>query len=133
MYRVSREIDFCYGHRLLNYEGKCRHLHGHNGKAVITIEAPQLDARGMVSDFGDIKRLVSVWVDQHLDHRMILHRDDPAVPALQQLGEPVCVVDFNPTAENLARLVFEHAAASNLPVVEVELWETPTCKATYRP
>ena len=37
MFRVTREIEFCYGHRLLNYEGKCRHLHGHNGRAVITL------------------------------------------------------------------------------------------------
>ena len=38
MFRVTRQIDFCYGHRLLNYEGKCRYLHGHNGRAVIVIE-----------------------------------------------------------------------------------------------
>ena len=37
MFSVSREITFCYGHRLLNYSGKCRHLHGHNGKAIITL------------------------------------------------------------------------------------------------
>ncbi|HTN74144.1 MAG TPA: 6-carboxytetrahydropterin synthase, partial [Pirellulaceae bacterium] len=43
MYRVSREIDFCYGHRLLNYDGKCKYLHGHNGRAVITIESDTLD------------------------------------------------------------------------------------------
>ncbi|MEM4248235.1 MAG: 6-carboxytetrahydropterin synthase, partial [Candidatus Nanoarchaeia archaeon] len=34
-YQVSREIEFSYGHRLLNYEGKCKHLHGHNGKALV--------------------------------------------------------------------------------------------------
>ena len=55
MFRVSREIDFCYGHRLLDYQGKCRHLHGHNGRVLITLEADALDERGMVLDFGDIK------------------------------------------------------------------------------
>ncbi len=78
MFRVTREIDFCYGHRLLNYDGKCKYLHGHNGRAVITIESDKLDARGMVIDFSDIKRVVSNWIDENLDHRMILHRDDPA-------------------------------------------------------
>src|SRR5689334_9940679 len=58
MYRVSREIDFCYGHRLLDYDGKCRHLHGHNGRAIITLEAPSLDARGMLVDFVEIKSKV---------------------------------------------------------------------------
>ena len=48
MFRVTKEIHFCYGHRLLNYAGKCRHLHGHNGKAVVTLEAASLDALGMV-------------------------------------------------------------------------------------
>ena len=38
MFRITKHIEFCYGHRLLNYAGKCRYLHGHNGKAVITIE-----------------------------------------------------------------------------------------------
>ena len=86
MYRVTREIDFCYGHRLLDYEGKCRYLHGHNGRAVIAIGASQLDHRGMVLDFSDIKRVVNTWIDETLDHRMLLRRDDPAAEMLAKLG-----------------------------------------------
>ena len=37
MFSVSRQIDFCYGHRLMGYSGKCRHLHGHNGRAVMRV------------------------------------------------------------------------------------------------
>jgi len=133
MFRVTREINFCYGHRLLNYEGKCKHLHGHNGRALVTIETSQLDGRGMVLDFSEIKRVLSRWIAGALDHRMVLHRDDPAVPALQQLGEPVFLMDVNPTAENLARLIFDEAARQGFPVVEVRLWETPRCFATYCP
>lgn len=132
MYRVTRQIDFCYGHRLLNYDGKCKYLHGHNGRAVIAIESPSLDDRGMVMDFSDIKRVVSTWIDDNLDHRMILHRDDPALPFLRELGEPLHVVDCNPTAENIARLIHEFAAGQGFPVVETRLWETPNCFATYR-
>jgi 6-pyruvoyltetrahydropterin/6-carboxytetrahydropterin synthase len=131
MFRVTREIPFCYGHRLLHYDGKCRHLHGHNGKAVITIEGDGLDRLGMVMDFSQIKRVVSTWIDAELDHRMLLHRDDPALPALRQLGEPVVVLDVNPTAENIAKLIFDYAAAQGFPVVEVKLWETESCYATY--
>lgn len=132
MFRVTREIDFCYGHRLLNYEGKCKHLHGHNGRAVITIESAELDERGMVLDFSDIKRVVSNWIDANLDHRMILRRDDPARATLEQLGEPMFLVDENPTAENIARLIFEYTKSQGFPIVEVRLWETPHCFATYR-
>ena len=132
MFRVTRQIDFCYGHRLLDYEGKCRYLHGHNGRAEIAIEAATLDGRGMVLDFSDIKQVVSHWIDENLDHRMLLHRQDPAVPALEQLGEPLFLLDVNPTAENIARLIHEHAVAAGVPVVETRLWETPNCFATYR-
>jgi 6-pyruvoyltetrahydropterin/6-carboxytetrahydropterin synthase len=133
MFHITREIHFCYGHRLLNYEGKCKHLHGHNGKAVIKLRSEALDSRGMVLDFSEIKRSVAAWIDEALDHRMILHRDDPAAPLLSQLGEPLFLVDFNPTAENIARLIYERAKAQGLPVVEVRLWETPKCCAAYCP
>lgn len=132
MFRVTRQIDFCYGHRLLNYDGKCRYLHGHNGRAIIAIEAPSLDERGMVLDFSDIKRVVSGWIDENLDHRMLLHRDDPIVPLLRSQGEPVFLMDHNPTAENIARLIFEFTRSQGFPIVETNLWETPNCFATYR-
>jgi 6-pyruvoyltetrahydropterin/6-carboxytetrahydropterin synthase len=131
MYRVTREIRFCYGHRLLDYEGKCRHLHGHNGRAVITLAAEQLDPLGMVLDFTQIKDVVSTWIDEALDHKMLLHKDDPVLPFLRQQGEPVFVLDVNPTAENIARLIYDYAAGRGFPVVEVQLWETDHCFATY--
>ena len=131
MFRVSRQIDFCYGHRLLHYEGKCRHLHGHNGRAVITLEASGLDDRGMVLDFSEIKRVVTGWIDRHLDHRMILHRQDPLAPVLEEMGEPLYLIDENPTAENIARLIFEFTAEQGFPVGEVRFWETPVCQAVY--
>jgi 6-pyruvoyltetrahydropterin/6-carboxytetrahydropterin synthase len=131
MFRVTREIDFCYGHRLLNYEGKCRHLHGHNGRAVITLEGQRLDSCGMLVDFGEIKSKVQLWIDEYLDHNMLLSKDDPLLPALRQHGERFFVMDCNPTAENIARLIFEHAREAGLPVAEVVLWETPHCFSTY--
>ena len=131
MFRITRELHFCYGHRLLNYDGKCRHLHGHNGKAVIVLEADALDRLGMVVDFSQVKRVVGGWIDSTLDHKMILHRDDPALPFLKQQNEPVFVVDVNPTAESIARLIFDYVKAQGFPVVEVTLWETENSSATY--
>jgi 6-pyruvoyltetrahydropterin/6-carboxytetrahydropterin synthase len=131
MFRVTREIDFCYGHRLLNYDGKCRHLHGHNGRAVITLQGTALDERGMLVDFVEIKRKVQQWIDENLDHTMLLCRDDPILPVLLREGERVFVFDCNPTAENIARLIYEHAKSAGLPVVEVVLWETEQCFSTY--
>ena len=133
MFSVTRELTFCYGHRLLDYAGKCRHLHGHNGRAVITLAAADLDALGMVMDFTRLKCVVGAWIDEHLDHKMLLHHHDPALPLLRQLGEPVYVLDVNPTAENIARLIFDYTAGQGFPVVEVKLWETDSCYAAYAP
>jgi 6-pyruvoyltetrahydropterin/6-carboxytetrahydropterin synthase len=133
MFRVTREIHFCYGHRLLQYEGKCKHLHGHNGTAIITLEAEQLDHLGMVMDFSQMKRVLQGWIDEALDHKMLLHRDDPVLPHLRLLGEPHYVMDVNPTAENIAKLIYDYAHGQGFPVIEVSLWETEACYATYRP
>jgi len=132
MFRVTKEIHFCYGHRLLDYAGKCRHLHGHNGKAVVTLEAPALDPLGMVVDFSEIKRVLGKWIDDALDHRMLLHRDDPILPDLRQRGELFVELDVNPTAENIAKMIFDYAVSHGLPVIEVTLWETENSFATYR-
>src|SRR3954453_13793508 len=131
MFEVTLELHFCYRHRPLNYDGKCRHLHGHNGRAVIALEAPALDDRGMLVDFVEIKQKVQRWIDDNLDHTMLLCRDDPILPVLQAQGERVFVMASNPTAENIARLIFDQAADAGLPVVEVTLWETENCHATY--
>lgn len=132
MYRVTRQIFFSYGHRLLNYDGKCRNFHGHNGKVEVELAAEKLDARGMVLDFKDIKSVIKHWIDENLDHRMILHRKDPLLAALQKAGEPLYVMDENPTAEAIARLIYEHALSQGFPISEVRLWETEQSFATYR-
>lgn len=133
MYTVTRLIHFCYGHRLLNYEGKCRYLHGHNGQVEIELGSEQLDARGMVRDFEEIKQTIQTWIDRELDHKMLLNRKDPVVPVLQKMGEPLSLMDENPTAEAIARLIFDYAAAQGLPVTEVRMWETDRSVASYRP
>lgn len=133
MFRVTREFHFCYGHRLLNYDGKCKYLHGHNGKAVVTLEGPKLDALGMVMDFSQMKSVLQRWIDETIDHKMLLHRDDPVLNLLQERGEQLVVLDVNPTAENIAKLICDYATSKGFPVVEVKLWETDSCYATYVP
>jgi 6-pyruvoyltetrahydropterin/6-carboxytetrahydropterin synthase len=132
VYTVTKQIHFCYGHRLLNYDGNCRWLHGHNGLVEIELAAETLDEQGMVYDFTTIKRILKTWIDENLDHKMILNRDDPLVQTLQEHGEPLYLLDENPTAEAIARLIYEESARQGFPVVEVRLWETPTSWAAYR-
>ncbi|MBI3311972.1 MAG: 6-carboxytetrahydropterin synthase [Candidatus Omnitrophica bacterium] len=133
MYKVTTTIHFCYGHRLLNYQGKCRYLHGHNGKVEIELSSTMLDRRGMVKDFGEIKHKVQGWIDGNLDHKMILCKDDPACAVLRKLGEPLFLVEANPTAEAIAKLIYEVTERLGFPVTTVRLWETENSFATYHP
>ena len=130
-FRVTVQIHFCYGHRLLDYDGACAHPHGHNGLVEIELEAAELDRRGMVVDFGDVKRDIKRWIDERLDHKMLLRKDDPLVAWLEEQGEPHYLMDDNPTAENIAGEIFRHAEGKGFPVSAVRLWETPTSFATY--
>lgn len=131
MYQVTKTISFCYGHRLLNYDGKCKYLHGHNGRAEITLKSSGLDRRGMVVDFSDVKNIVGTFIKTELDHKMLLNRKDKMISVLKGLGEPYFVTDENPTAENIAKLIFEFARKKKLPVDSVKLWETDTSFAVY--
>ena len=99
---------------------------------MVTLESTTLDHLGMVVDFTELKRVVGKWIDDTLDHKMLLHKDDPVLPELLRQGEPVVTVDANPTAEHIARLIFDRAVEAGLPVVEVVLWETDNSFATYR-
>ena len=131
-YQVTRVMEFAYGHRLLDYDGKCRHLHGHNGVLEVDVDAAALDSLGMVIDFGEINDIVRTWVNDNLDHRMLLSRADPVVPILQDMGEPLYLMDENPTAENIAKEIWRAARSAGLQVSEIRLWETGNSRATYR-
>ena len=132
MHTIVKRLNFCYGHRLMDYDGKCRHPHGHNGILELELASDKLDGRGMVIDFGEVKARVVRFVDEQLDHRMLLRHDDPLVKSLEALGERPYVMPDNPTAENIAKLVYLEARAQGLQVVAVRLWETHDAFAEYR-
>lgn len=82
-------------------------------------------------DFYDIRKTIGDWIDQTLDHQMLLHQADPLVAVLKKAGEPVVVMNEIPTAEAIARWIFEQATRQGLPVSKVTLWETENCAASY--
>ena len=132
MYLVTKRIDFCYGHRLLEYDGVCKHPHGHNAIVEVDVRTDRLDSRNMVADFSDIKRVVKGWIDRELDHKMILRQDDPLVEPLTRLNEPVFTLESNPPVERIAKLIFDISREQGLPGVAVRVWETQTSFAEYR-
>lgn len=133
MYQIIEELVFPYGHRLTHHPAGCGRLHGHNGRLQVVLEAESLDALGYVMDFDALNDVLRTVLDETFDHRMILHKDDPVIPFLQSAGEEFVTLDQHPTAEAIARAVFDQLTDRGLPAAEVRLYETPTSLAVYRP
>lgn len=131
MHKIKKTFHLAYGHRLLNYKGKCENLHGHNGLVEVTLKARKLNSEKMVMDFTELGKKMKTWLDANLDHKVILAKADPLVPVLKAQGQACFLTADNPTAETLARLVFDAARAMKLPVAEAAFWETPTSMASY--
>ncbi|MDD2865203.1 MAG: 6-carboxytetrahydropterin synthase [Methylococcales bacterium] len=132
MFTITKEVYFCYGHRLMNHGGKCRHLHGHSVKAAISITHSDLNEQSMVCDFSEVKECVETYVNTHLDHNFLLHKDDPIIPALIQNNERFLTLEEHPTAEVLSKMIFKHLQVHGFQVSEVALWETASACASYR-
>ena len=132
MYIITKEVYFCYGHRLMNHAGKCRNLHGHSVKASISIKQAELNQQSMVCDFADVKQAVDGFISDVLDHNFLLHKDDPLVPALTAANEQFLLLDEHPTAEVLSKMIYRHVKQQGLNVDQVVLWETTSACACYR-
>jgi len=151
MITCTRRIQFCAGHRVMEHESKCAHLHGHNYVAFITARADELESPlddvGRVIDFSVIKDIIGRWIDVHWDHGFILYREDEAGrTALKTFGsechrlgqkpkhQKIYLLPYNPTAENMARylltVVCPHQFLSHsITVTKVLVWETENCYA----
>ncbi|MCT7604142.1 6-carboxytetrahydropterin synthase [Aliarcobacter butzleri] len=89
-WEISKEFDFCYGHRvwsqILNIDFsldaclKCRHLHGHQGKVIVYLESNELN-NSMVTDFKHLNWF-KAFLDDVLDHKFILDINDPLFSTL---------------------------------------------------
>ena len=114
--RMSLEVEFHFAaaHRLPRYEGPCFRMHGHNYRFLVTLAGDVDPATGMIADFGRVKEIVQEHVLARADHRTLN--------------------DFleNPTAENIARWIWEALDAHLAGLSEVRLWEIPGCAVVYR-
>lgn len=131
MYNITKTFTFCYGHRLYRDPGKCGRVHGHTGKVEITLGGEKLDDLGMLKNFDFMKDSVGRWIDENLDHCMLLCKADPLVGPLRTAGEKLFLMESNPTAENIAALIYKITRENGLPVKGVSFWESPTACASY--
>lgn len=127
MYFVTKEFSICASHHLRNYVGACERLHGHNYKIQVTLCAEDLDKKGMVYDFKEIKRACKELIDDKYDH--------------QNLNEVEPFMDINPTAENMASTFYydlekflsnNSVPGTKVQVYSVKIWETDDSFAEFR-
>ncbi|QEG41125.1 6-pyruvoyl trahydropterin synthase family protein [Roseimaritima ulvae] len=128
---VMRRVTFCAGHRLLNHDGKCVNLHGHNYVAEFYVVADQQDEVGRVIDFKLLKIRCKGWLDEHWDHAFLLwDKDTEALNAIRQTNpHRIFELPYNPTAENLAKYLLEIACPQMLEgtgarAQRVVIWES---------
>lgn len=131
-------------HRLTNYSGRCAHLHGHSYRWEVTAGAENLDSRGMIIDFADLKKAMHKVLDPW-DHALILHDQDPIVmdhnhdswlAATNAETGRYFIYNFNPTAENLANYAMTQIQQF-LPawvfLVKIRVFETENCYVDVLP
>ena len=119
MYRITVEDNFSSAHRLREYEGKCSSMHGHNWKVQLTVRSSELDGRGITMDFGKLKKFLASLLSR-FDHT--------------DLNQVEPFDRINPTAENIARTVFDLAAKELPEPVEVDrvvVWESEKNRVEY--
>ena len=137
MYILTTKAKFDSAHFLKGYEGKCANLHGHRWTVEVEAGAEFLqetgEKRGMVIDFGDLKKAVRQLADAY-DHALIYEAGSlkaATLAALQDEQFRLIEVPYRPTAENFARAFFEALTAQGLPVLRVTVYETPDNCASY--
>lgn len=138
MYILKAEAAFDSAHFLSGYNGKCANLHGHRWVIAAEIYDTELLAegqlRGMVTDFGDIKRDLKNLADE-FDHAFIYENGtlkSATVAALNEENFRLIEVDFRPTAENFAEYFYNRLSGIGYNVGSVTVYETPNNSATYR-
>ena len=133
--KVGTVFEIAYAHRLLNYDGKCANLHGHNGKVEIEIEGLVNERTGMLIDFILLKERVVNPLMGLYDHATILQKGDPMIEYLE--GPRVVVITSPPTAETLAQYFLDYILAEFFTIndqeivkkAKVRFWETSNCYA----
>lgn len=108
---VTKEFEFDAAHNLVDYGGRCENLHGHRWKVQVTVDAP-VGKDGIAFDFARLKEIVEEKVIKKLDHAYLNH-------LLSQ-----------PSTENIVLWIWKRL--KNLPLYEINLWESPTSWVTYR-
>lgn len=105
--KIAKEFRWEMGHRLPYHTAGCQNIHGHSYKLIVELEG-EVNAHGMLMDYGDIKRIVKPLIDE-LDHSFLCYEGDVLMKELLKKADLKAVfVPFYATAENLCTYFMQH-------------------------
>lgn len=151
MATLTREFTFDAAHQLVDYDGKCACIHGHTYRLLVTVEGHKLQQigpkKGMIIDFGQLKKVVNEEVIEKLDHKFLAEGNEAILQLMDYVysqfhhdmnpstifGENgLQTLGFRTTAENLAKWIyFQLDGKLSVKLREVKLYETPNSCVTY--
>ena len=139
---ITRKGSFDSGHRVMNERMKCFNIHGHTYLYELEFEFNEMEEIGYAIDFKEIKRVGCQWIDDILDHGMILNpQDTKLIETTKDYGSKLWLMSLNgkehycnPSVENIAKeiflammVLFNPAIYPNLKIHKVTIYETPNC------
>ena len=136
---IIRKGSFDSGHRVMNERMKCFNIHGHTYLYELEFEFNEIEKIGYAIDFKEIKRIGCQWIDDYLDHGMILNPEDILlIKTTKEYNSKLWLMGLNglnycnPSVENIAKEIFLAMTLlfkgyNNLKINKVTLWETPNC------
>lgn len=142
---ITRKGNFDSGHRVMNEFMKCFNIHGHTYLYELTFSFENMEEIGYAIDFKEIKRVFCQWIDDILDHGMILNpHDTKLIETTKEYGTKLWLMSLNgkgeycnPSVENIAKEVFlamhilsetlYGGSATGLKIHKVTIYETPNC------
>ena len=138
-YLLEVETGFEAAHRLNDYHGNCKRIHGHSYKVIVAIQSKELNHWGAVIDFKDLKELIKKHIAGKYDHKLILRNKDKLNDKIGKALPKSWIVwmNNNPTAENLAKDIYKNLLpvfkiiTKGIELVSVNVLETSTSSATY--
>jgi len=137
MLTVTKTVRFDAAHILTNHCGLCKNLHGHTYRVDVSVAQVTDDARDMVIDFKDLKRIAAEVICDAFDHAFIFNNESEGereiAAVVEKHGMRTVSLPFRSTAENLARHFFGLLVRRIPGLCAVKVWETADSSAEYRP
>lgn len=130
---IEKKYYFYAAHRNKGGGIKCGRIHGHTYDVKCHFKFNEINESGITYLFSDIDKLVEPIIKEYC-HWLLLHEKDSLVDILQKANEPIKIMPFETSAENMSLFFFTRIKnETNLPIIKLELAETKSSNITYEP